>query len=708
MARHVKLTSLMTPAEKLARVAASASDVARAAVTRRSGTIYVPNADGVTGTIIGPGAGSDGTGTAQGVAPWVGDTTPPGRPTGVTATSAWGIVYVTWDGTLEGGVPADFDHVSVLVDGSEVAQMSRQGTVAVEGLTAGATVTVTLVAYDDAHARDGSPSPNASEPSEPVTATVSDERAEIDQSVQDANDRADALQQEMTDVKATVNGVEQDVSELTTKVSGAVEKADQSLSVATEAKQTADAVSTTASRAYEDAQSALTQSSSALQTAQQLKTTVEEDYLSKDDASGTYASKSDVTQTKDQILSEVSEEYQSKDGMSSYYTKTEVDQKNDAITSTVSTAQSTANSALSKASTVEQTAEGLTVRLDSAEEDIGLAQTAASNAQSSADAAKTEAQTARALANTAKTAAETAQGTAASALGTANRAQSAASAAQGAADDAAKVATNFLGFSSGGLVVGDQTGSSLGKNVLIDADSVDIRDGDTVLASYGGNNVSLGINSVNSRISFSGGTSYVGYVGNGYDPGTALLYSLRQGSVLMQVGGDLPDPYGSEVAAIGVSRVGDLTTDTGSYQIGDGSDRRRVFMRGERLYLMGDDPFSGSRADVPMSDVITVLSNGPYVKSASSTGTRIYVGSKILTLSSSFQRLFTDAEYRAIVGRSFSQNDDVVLVMNGDLGAADVRPYGTSYVPSEKAVYFNCAAGTGGASRWSWVIVRRA
>ena len=451
-------------------LASAAFRETRAQATARPGSVYIPNGDG-TATIIGPAAGHDETGGSQGVAPWVGDTTPPGRPTGVTATSAWGIVYVTWDGTLEGGVPADFDHVSVLVDGSEVAQMSRQGTVAVEGLTAGATVTVTLVAYDDAHARDGSPSPNASEPSEPVTATVSDERAEIDQSVQEANDRADALQQEMTDVKATVNGVEQDVSELTTKVSGAVEKADQSLSVATEAKQTADAVSTTASRAYEDAQSALTQSSSALQTAQQLKTTVEEDYLSKDDASGTYASKSDVTQTKDQILSEVSEEYQSKDGMSSYYTKTEVDQKNDAITSTVSTAQSTADSALSKASTVEQTAEGLTVRLDSAEGDIGLAQTAASNAQSSADAAKTEAQTARALANTAKTAAETAQGTATSALGTASRAQSAASAAQGAADDAAKVATNFLGFSSEGLVVGDQTGSSLGKNVLIDADS---------------------------------------------------------------------------------------------------------------------------------------------------------------------------------------------------------------------------------------------
>lgn len=248
----------------------------------------------------------------------------------------------------------------------------------------------------------------------------------------------------------------------------------------------------------------------------------------------------------------------------------------------------------------------------------------------------------------------------------------------------------------------------VGKNVLLTGDGLQVRDGSTVLARFEDDSAELGINSLGSQVSFSGGSSVIGYVGNGYDPGTALLYSLQQGSVLMQVGGDQPDPYQSGAAAVGVSRVGNLTTDTGHYQIGDGSDRRRVFMRADRLYLMGDDPFDGTRADVPMSDVIDVLSNGPYVKSMSSAHARLYVGSKILTLASSFQLLFTDAEYRAIVGRSFSQNDDVVLVMNGDLLAADVRCYGTCYQPTNGCVYFNCGSGTGGASRWSWVIVRRA
>lgn len=58
--------------------------------------------------------------------------------------------------------------------------------------------------------------------------------------------------------------------------------------------------------------------------------------------------------------------------------------------------------------------------------------------------------------------------------------------------DAAKTATNYLGFSSDGLVVGDLTGSTLGKNVLIDSDSVDIRNGNTVLASFAANTISIG------------------------------------------------------------------------------------------------------------------------------------------------------------------------------------------------------------------------
>lgn len=60
----------------------------------------------------------------------------------------------------------------------------------------------------------------------------------------------------------------------------------------------------------------------------------------------------------------------------------------------------------------------------------------------------------------------------------------------GTAVNSAKTATNYMKFANNGLTVGNMTASTLGRNVLIDSDSVDIRNGSTVLASYG-ENISL-------------------------------------------------------------------------------------------------------------------------------------------------------------------------------------------------------------------------
>lgn len=75
--------------------------------------------------------------------------------------------------------------------------------------------------------------------------------------------------------------------------------------------------------------------------------------------------------------------------------------------------------------------------------------------------------------------------------------------------DAAKTATNYLNFSNGGLVVGDMTSSTLGKNVLIDSDSVDIRNGTTTLASFGANTVTLGRNAEDSVIDLCDGAGRI-------------------------------------------------------------------------------------------------------------------------------------------------------------------------------------------------------
>lgn len=74
---------------------------------------------------------------------------------------------------------------------------------------------------------------------------------------------------------------------------------------------------------------------------------------------------------------------------------------------------------------------------------------------------------------------------------------------------ASETATNYLSFSDAGLVVGDMTASTLGKNVLIDSDSVDICNGTTTLASFAANRITLGNNDKDSVIDLCNGAGTI-------------------------------------------------------------------------------------------------------------------------------------------------------------------------------------------------------
>ena len=87
----------------------------------------------------------------------------------------------------------------------------------------------------------------------------------------------------------------------------------------------------------------------------------------------------------------------------------------------------------------------------------------------------------------------------------ANSANSNASNALDKATDAAKTATNFVKLESGGITVGNLTNYNLGNNVFIDSDSVDIRNGTTVLASFAANQIDLGKNNNSAIINLCGG-----------------------------------------------------------------------------------------------------------------------------------------------------------------------------------------------------------
>lgn len=379
------------------RMAMKALRSANGQATANPGSVYIPNGDG-TGTLIGAQA-SDGAG---GLAPFVNDTTPPGKPTGVSATSTWGIIYANWDGTLEGGVPADFAYVSVTIDGVEMAQMVKAGTFASQGWENGTIHTVGFTAYDSARDSVGNLTPNASETVE-VSVTISDERAEIDakvdaaeqaanqaaqdaqeawdkaeqqaqavadaaekaqqaadkadQAMSDLSETADELTGQITQVTTKVNGVEQDVSELSTSVSGAVTTAQGALTAATEAKQTAEGVSASATQALEKADSALNKASEVELTADGLSTQVT---AAMDTATDALNKAAEVEVTADGIQADLTKNYVSKtDAANTYTTKTEFKATSDGLQADISEVTTTAEGALEKANSLEVTAEGL-------------------------------------------------------------------------------------------------------------------------------------------------------------------------------------------------------------------------------------------------------------------------------------------------------------------------------------------------------------
>lgn len=153
------------------------------------------------------------------------------------------------------------------------------------------------------------------------------------------------------------------------------------------------------------------------------------------------------------------------ENLGNYYTKGEteaaINLSGDTIISTVSSTYATKT----ELSTVEQTTEGISVRLTTAEGNINTANLNASNALSASNAA------------------------------------------QAAVNDASKVATNYLSFNGNGLVIGDMTSNTLGNNVLIDSDSLDIRQGTTVLASYGPEYIYIGKSNRKATIDLADGVA---------------------------------------------------------------------------------------------------------------------------------------------------------------------------------------------------------
>ena len=107
------------------------------------------------------------------VAKNVGDTVAPGRPLGISAKSVGGILYVSWDGELEGGLPSDFYCVRAYLKIKDrvytIGELTSKGNLSYKNLEEGVRCTVYATAEDETCDEDGTPNHNVSEKSDEIS-----------------------------------------------------------------------------------------------------------------------------------------------------------------------------------------------------------------------------------------------------------------------------------------------------------------------------------------------------------------------------------------------------------------------------------------------------------------------------------------------------------------------------------------------------------
>lgn len=166
MDKHV-LPGMSPIYENMARSVVQAHKKINSQNTAPTGTISIHRSNG-SKDIYGS-LNKDGYSVAKNV----GDTVAPGKPLGISAASLGGILHVSWDGELEGGLPSDFYCVrAYLKVGNEVyaiGELTSKGNLSYKNLEEGVRCIVYATAEDETCDEDGTPNHNVSEKSDEIS-----------------------------------------------------------------------------------------------------------------------------------------------------------------------------------------------------------------------------------------------------------------------------------------------------------------------------------------------------------------------------------------------------------------------------------------------------------------------------------------------------------------------------------------------------------
>ena len=224
-------------------------------------------------------------------------------------------------------------------------------------------------------------------------------KAELDKSVGDLDARVsglsgkgDQLAGQITDIKGTVDGQQTQLKELDQRLTGEITRGDTTVKSMTELKQTVTGISSTVSQTAKTASDALSKASRVEQTADGIRTTLSEDYTSTKDMELKYSTKTELEQTADGLRSSItsvkstaegavekansaqetvdgvkrtltSDYTSAKDADLKYSTKAELEATSESLSSSLSSVRRTADGAVTAASKAQQTADGVSLDL---------------------------------------------------------------------------------------------------------------------------------------------------------------------------------------------------------------------------------------------------------------------------------------------------------------------------------------------------------
>ena len=376
-------------------IASAALSKAESRLTVATGTVVADNADG-TQTWIG----SNGSDDTNGVIKWVGDLSAPGRPLGLSAACSMQCVVVSWDGTLENGVPSDFAYIEVFArrEGSvddvvSWGRLSSAGMLMSPRYDIGTVFDTYAIAYDDAHDSTGMLARNQSEQSDLITVAVEQDAdmEQIDAAVEEMSKKAeeagakaeqvrkdmqsevddvrakvdglssagDRLSGQIADIRGTVNGQQSKLDEFGQKLEGVVTQNGATVKSVTELRQTVSGLDARVSQNTETAEGAMSKATTVQQTADGIKTTLSKDYTSTKDADKKYSTKTELSTEAGRIRAELSE------------------------------TTKTANGAMDKSTTLETTVNGISTKISEQATKLDSTVKTANEAKSSADSNKT-------------------------------------------------------------------------------------------------------------------------------------------------------------------------------------------------------------------------------------------------------------------------------------------------------------------------------